>query len=172
MPDATARTALQVALCSDARLWRVVRLPLFHHCTWRWVRRWVLTAQAAAWAARELYCDAEVAPGCDTPDAAAGAIAARASTSRAELVNRYTIGPWPVRARAAEQPSAADVEYEHEYDDDEYEYDDDDGTAEVEGDDGGGGAAAGRCPSQWRGKHRVFDDRLGRFVFVRRARGV
>ena len=172
VPDATARTALQVALCSDARLWRVVRLPLFHHCTWRWVRRWVLTAQAAAWAARELYCDAEVAAGCDTPDAAAGAIAARASTSRAELVNRYTIGPWPVRARAAEQPSAADVEYEHEYDDDEYEYDDDDGTAEVEGDDGGGGAAAGRCPSQWRGKHRVFDDRLGRFVFVRRARGV
>jgi hypothetical protein len=132
----------------------VVRLPLFHHCTWRWVRRWVLTAQAAAWAARERYCDAEVAPGCDTADAAAGVIAARASTSRAELVNRYTIGPWPVRARAAEQPSAA----EHEYDDDEYEDDDEDGAAEVEGDGSGGGAAAGRCASQWCGKRTVFDD--------------
>jgi len=179
LPDTAARTALNVALAGDARLWPIPELPLLHHASWRWLRRWALTAQAAAWAARQRYCGAEVAPGCGAADEAAAAIAARAGTSRTELVSTYAIGPWPVRPRAAEQPSAADdgaadlVEYEHAYDDDEYAYDDDDdgGAAEVEGDDGGGGAAAGRCPSsQWRGKHRVFDDRLGRFV--RRARGV
>ena len=143
VPDATARCALQVALCSAARLWRVVPLPLLHHCTWRWVRRWVLTAQAAAWAARERYCQQEVAPGCTTTDAAAGTIAARAGTSRAELVNRYTIGPWPVRARAAEC--------------------DDGGADLVECDDGGGAGASGRCASQWCGTRMAFDERLGRF---------
>jgi len=123
LPDNAARTALKVALTGDARLWRLPELPLLHSCSWRWVRRWALTAQAAAWAGRAQYCGAPAAAGCDSAGQAAAYIAARAGTSRHELVSRYTIGPWPVRARPAQQHSDEEYDDDEEEDDDDEEYD-------------------------------------------------
>jgi len=154
LPDAAARTALNVALAGDARLWPIPELPLLHHASWRWLRRWALTAQAAAWAARQRYCGAEVAPGCDSADEAAAAIAARAGTSRTELVSRYAIGPWPVRPRAAEQHADDECDDEHDGD---LEYDD--GSLATARTRGAGGAPTTRqCASAapWCGTHIRF----------------
>jgi len=104
VPDATARAALKVALCGGSRLWRVPELPLLHDASWRWLRRWALTAMAAAWAERQPYCGAHVAPLCADVRKAAAVIAAHAGTSAKELVGTYTIGPWPVRARGESPP--------------------------------------------------------------------
>ena len=163
LPDSAARTALNTVLAGNARLWPIPELPRLHHASWRWLRRWALTALAAAWAARQPYCGEEVAPACASADEAAAAIAARAGTSRTELVSRYAIGPWPVRPRAAEQHAddAADDDDEQQDADDEayaYAYDD---LEEPDGLlDGDGGAASRGCASAslWCGRHVRFGE--------------
>ena len=112
-PDAPLLAALRSALVGASPVWTVAAMPRLREASWRWLRRWCITARAAAWAQRRTVCGMTVEA--DTGAAAAAEIAADAATSAAQLHMHYVIGAFP-RRRAAAVP-AEDAATDTEEDD-------------------------------------------------------
>lgn len=98
MSDARALAALR-AVCGERGLW-VSQMPAWprtlHDATWRWLRRWALTAHVERHVVARSFCGVSPADHGAHRNAAARAIARYCGTSVAEMFNSYLIGGWPL----------------------------------------------------------------------------
>jgi len=151
VPDGALLAALRGAVGGESPVWAVPRWPRLRDPSWRWVRRWCITARAAAWAQRRACCGATVAAA--SAAGAAATIAAGAGTSVSQLYSHYMIGVFPRRPRAAAGggENGADADAEGEADGAEAE-----AAAEGEADAGGGRGEEGGSSNTWCGRHTRF----------------
>ena len=151
VPDWALLAALRGAVGGESPVWAVPRWPRLRDPSWRWVRRWCITARAAAWAQRRACCGATVAAA--SAAGAAATIAAGAGTSVSQLYSHYMIGVFPRRPRAAAGggENGADADAEGEADGAEAE-----AAAEGEADAGGGRGEEGGSSNTWCGRHTRF----------------
>ena len=117
-PDAPLLAALRSVITGSSPVWSIAAMPRLREASWRWMRRWCLTARASSWAQQRSMCGMSVEG--DTAAAAAAEIAADAATSAAQLHMHYVIGAFPRRRGGAAAPRAtraaedADTEEEEE----------------------------------------------------------
>ena len=111
-PDASLLAALRSALTGSSPVWGIAAMPRLREASWRWLRRWCITARAAAWAQRRGMCGMTVVA--DTAAAAAAEIAGDAATSAVQLHTHYVIGAFPRRRAAALRAADADTEEEED----------------------------------------------------------
>jgi hypothetical protein len=112
IPDAPLLAALRSALTGSSPVWGIAAMPRLREASWRWLRRWCITARAAAWAQRRGMCGMTVLA--DTGAAAAAEIAGDAATSAVQLHTHYVIGAFPRRRAAALRAADADTEEEED----------------------------------------------------------
>ena len=112
VPDAPLLAALRAATSGSTPVWTISRWPALRDTSWRWLRRFVLTARAAAWATKRPYCGTTI--DASTAGAAAAAIAGDAGTSIAQLHSHYIIGTFPRQAIANTCKESSDSESESE----------------------------------------------------------
>ena len=111
-PDGPLLAALRSALTGSSPVWGIAAMPRLREASWRWLRRWCITARAVAWAQRRGMCGMPVVA--DTGAAAAAEIAADAATSAVQLHTHYVIGSFPRRRAAALRAADADTEEEED----------------------------------------------------------
>ena len=111
-PDAPLLAALRAAITGSSPVWTIAAMPRLRQASWRWLRRWCITARAAAWAQRRSVCGTTVEA--DTGAAAAAEIAADAATSAVQLHMHYVIGAFPRRRAAAVPAEDADTDPEED----------------------------------------------------------
>ena len=112
VPDAPLLAALRAATSGSTPVWTISRWPALRDTSWRWLRRFTLTARAAAWATKRAFCGTTI--DARTAGAAAVAIAADAGTSIAQLHSHYIIGTFPRRALVDTCKESSESESEEE----------------------------------------------------------
>ena len=137
-PDAPLLAALRAAIAGSSPVWTIAAMPRLRQASWRWLRRWCITARAAAWAQRRSVCGMTVEA--DTGAAAAAEIAADAATSAVQLHTHYVIGSFP-RRRAPRATAAHDDGTDDEDDEAADEAEAGPSGAEAEGEADAAGAA-------------------------------
>ena len=112
LPDAPLLAALRAATSGSTPVWTISRWPALRDISWRWLRRFILTARAAAWANQRQFCG--VAVDASTAGAAAMIIAEDAGTSVSQLHQHYIIGTFPRRASSANACAQSEEDSEEE----------------------------------------------------------